>query len=100
MKQTWFGDANLDGEFNSSDFVAVFEAGEFEDSIANNSTWETGDWNFDGEFNSSDFVTAFQDGGYEKGPLQVANVPEPTAIMTLLGAAIGLLILLRQSSAM
>ncbi|MCA9196528.1 MAG: hypothetical protein KDA87_03280 [Planctomycetales bacterium] len=67
VKQTYFGDANLDGEFNSSDLVAVFKAGEFEDAIANNSTWSEGDWNGDGEFDSSDFVWLFEI-GYELGP--------------------------------
>ena len=27
IKHTWFGDANLNGEFNSADFVQVFQAG-------------------------------------------------------------------------
>ena len=30
LKHTWFGDANLDGEFNSSDMVQVFVAGKYE----------------------------------------------------------------------
>ncbi|MEZ6116336.1 MAG: hypothetical protein R3C28_07155 [Pirellulaceae bacterium] len=42
---TYFGDANLDGEFNSSDLVAIFEVGEYEDTILNNSGWADGDWN-------------------------------------------------------
>jgi hypothetical protein len=61
---TSFGDANLDGTFNSRDLVLVFQAGQYEDSIAGNSTWITGDWNCDGEFNSSDLVLAFQSGVY------------------------------------
>ncbi|MCA9216345.1 MAG: dockerin type I repeat-containing protein, partial [Planctomycetales bacterium] len=40
-----FGDSNLDGQFNSSDLVTVFAAGEYEDGIARNSTWAEGDWN-------------------------------------------------------
>ncbi|MCA9212539.1 MAG: VCBS repeat-containing protein [Planctomycetales bacterium] len=58
------GDVNNDGVFNSSDFVAVFIAGEYEDDVAGNSTFETGDWNGDGDFDSSDFVAAFQAGTY------------------------------------
>ena len=61
---TSLGDANLDGRFNSTDFVLVFQAGQYEDSIPGNSTWATGDWNCDGEFSSSDFVTAFRSGAY------------------------------------
>ena len=59
------GDANGDGLFNSSDMVAVFQAGEYEDDVANNSTYEEGDWNGDGEFDSQDMVLAFQAGYYE-----------------------------------
>ena len=77
---TWIGDSNLDGEFNSSDFVVVFSAGEYEDGVAGNSKWATGDWNGDKEFDTSDFVTAFSDGGYEKGPRTPAAVPEPIGI--------------------
>ncbi len=68
IKKTYFGDANLDGEFNSRDFVLVFSAGEYEDRVPGNSTWEEGDWNGDGEFSSSDFVTAWQSAGYDAGP--------------------------------
>jgi hypothetical protein len=85
---SYFGDANLDGEFTSGDLVAVFSAGQYEDSIPGNSTWSTGDWNADGEFNTSDLVTAFQDGGYEQGPrATVAAVPEPNSLFAwILGA--------------
>jgi hypothetical protein len=79
LKKTYFGDSNLDGEFNSNDFVVVFQTGEYEDDTAGNSTWATGDWNGDGDFTSRDFVAAFQDGGYEKGPLAAQAVPEPPA---------------------
>jgi hypothetical protein len=82
LRQTWFGDANLDGEFNSSDLVTVFAAGEYEDAFAGNSTWEEGDWNADGDFTSGDLIVAFQDGGYELGPRQpIAAVPEPSGVL-------------------
>ncbi len=78
IKKTWVGDANLNGTFDSADFVAVFQVGEYEDTAAENSGWAEGDWNGDAEFNSSDFVAAFQDGGFEAGPRPaVAAVPEP-----------------------
>jgi hypothetical protein len=77
LKGTWFGDANLDGEFSSADFIAVFQAGKFESD--ENANWSQGDWNGDGVFSSTDFVTAFQDGGYEQGPRTgIAAVPEPS----------------------
>ncbi|MCA9215195.1 MAG: hypothetical protein KDB27_19140 [Planctomycetales bacterium] len=78
LKNTWFGDSNLDGEFNSGDFVAVFTAGEFEDAVDGNSTWATGDWNGDGDFTTTDFVIAFSDAGFEVGMRTAAQaVPEP-----------------------
>ena len=58
------GDANRDGLFNSSDLVQVFQRGEYEDQIANNSIWEDGDWNGDGNFTTADLVFAFQSGTY------------------------------------
>jgi MYXO-CTERM domain-containing protein len=80
LRKTYFGDANLDGLFDSGDFVTVFQAGQYEDAKTGNSSWATGDWNGDADFDSGDFVTAFQAGGYEQGPrAAVQAVPEPTA---------------------
>jgi hypothetical protein len=67
------GDANRDGRFNSTDLVQVFQAGEYEDGIAGNSTWEEGDWNGDKEFDSSDLVAAFEQGLYDHHSRIVAS---------------------------
>ena len=64
---TSYGDANLDGAFDSSDLVTAFQAGEYEDGVAGNSTWAEGDWNCDGEFTTTDLVLGFQTGDYENG---------------------------------
>jgi hypothetical protein len=72
---TSYGDANLDGMFGTGDLVSVFQAGEFENGVASDSTWSTGDWNGDREFDSSDLVSAFASGRYEQ--TIVAAVPEP-----------------------
>ena len=61
---TTFGDANLDGVFDSEDFVHIFIIGEYQDAIPSNSGWPDGDWNCDQEFTSEDIVLAFQFGGY------------------------------------
>ncbi len=61
---TRFGDANLDGQFDSNDIVYIFQRGEYEDELPGNSGWSDGDWNGDGEFDSNDFVMAWQYGGY------------------------------------
>ena len=76
LKHTWYGDADLNGEFNSNDFVRAFQTGKYE--TTESAGWSEGDWNGDGIFDSADFVTAFQDGGYEQGPRpDAAVVPEP-----------------------
>ncbi|MCA9167641.1 MAG: PEP-CTERM sorting domain-containing protein [Planctomycetales bacterium] len=92
LMNTYVGDANLDGVFDSSDFVTVFSAGEYEDAIEDNSGWAEGDWNGDKDFDSSDFVAAFSGGGYEAGPrAAVSAVPEPSTIVLLLVGCCGLL---------
>lgn len=88
---TFFGDANLDGEFNRSDLVVAFELSEYEDAVPFNSLWETGDWNGDGDFDSGDLVLAFQDGGYEQGPrTAMHSVPETSCFGWLTAMALAL----------
>jgi hypothetical protein len=97
IKHTWFGDADLDGQFTTADLVRVFQSNEYEDGKLNNSTWADGDWNGDGEFASSDFVVAFQDGGYERDirPKWGVAVPGPSCRMLLSIASATLLIVTR-----
>ena len=59
------GDANGDGIFTSSDLVQAFQSGQYEDSIAKNSTWSHGDWNGDRESTTDDILLAFQLTPYE-----------------------------------
>lgn len=47
LRRTYIGDSNLDGQFTSSDFVLVFQRGEYEDAVVGNSTWADGDWTGD-----------------------------------------------------
>lgn len=91
LRNTWIGDSNIDGEFNSGDFVKVFTAGKFEKDV--DATWGEGDWNGDGRFNSSDFVAAFTDGGFEQGTRSPAAnvVPEPSSLLLIQLALIGIL---------
>ena len=85
LKNTWVGDANLDGEFDSGDFVDVFAAGKYETGEL--ALWSEGDWNADERFDSGDFVVAFQGGGYEMGARPAAAaVPEPSSwLLAILG---------------
>ena len=94
--QVWRGDSNLDGEFNSSDLVDVFKAGEYDDALRDNSGWADGDWDGDGDFLSGDLVVAFQEGGYEQGPReQLVTVPEPAGILLIFPVTVGLLLVPR-----
>ena len=61
---TTFGDSNLDGRFDSTDFVIAFQGSQFEQATDIRVGWQLGDWNGDGQFNSTDFVVAFQTGLY------------------------------------
>ncbi|MCA9148646.1 MAG: hypothetical protein KDA92_05085 [Planctomycetales bacterium] len=91
------GDANGDGQFNTTDLVVALQAGEYEDGVFRNSTWTEGDWNGDDEFTSSDLVAALQTGKFETGPtFATPTVPEPHALSLLTAALTGLLLLHRR----
>ena len=97
LKNTWIGDANLNGEFNSSDMVQVFVRGKYEKD--ENASWGDGDWNGDVAFGSGDMVAAFVAGGYEQGlrpAAAVSAVPEPGSIVLALLGAVGLVGLARR----
>ena len=85
IKGTWFGDANLDGEFSNLDLIEVLQAGTYTQDV--HAGWAEGDWTGDGRFDRSDILLALQDGGYGQGSLAaVRAVPEPScAVLLLLG---------------
>ena len=95
LAHTYFGDSNLDGQFNSNDLVTVFQSAHYEDGISENASWLTGDWNGDREFDTSDLVLAFQSNAYEQGARSRAGsagpvvVPEPTLSVWLLLLFVG-----------
>lgn len=60
-----YGDVNLDGRFNTSDLIAIFQIGKFENSSLGRASWVSGDWNGDERFSTNDLILAFQAGGYE-----------------------------------
>ncbi len=80
LKGTWIGDADVNGVFDSNDFVDVFVIGKYE--TGRPAVWHEGDWNGDGFFSTDDFVEAFVDGGYELGPtntVRAASAPNQVA---------------------
>jgi hypothetical protein len=83
LKSTWFGDADLDGEFDSADLIRAFVAGKYE--TGEKAGWAEGDWNGNGTFDSSDMVAAFVDGGYEQGlRTDAVAMPEPGGWLLLI----------------
>ena len=84
---TYLGDSNLDGRFDSQDLVGVFEHGVYEDGLPGNAVWATGDWDGDLDFTSEDMVAVFIAGGYgaklRPAWRGVAAVPEPSSLTLL-----------------
>ena len=70
------GDANGDGNFDSSDLVLVSQAGKYEDTVPNNASFDEGDWNGDGDFDSADLILALSVGHYQP---DAASVPADIA---------------------
>ncbi len=64
---SYYGDANLDGHFNSQDLTWSSKRASMKIWSKTIPGWAEGDWNADAEFTSSDLVVAFQDGGLRKG---------------------------------
>lgn len=87
LRHTYFGDANIDGEFGTKDLIQMFQAAKYETGLA--ATWSDGDFNGDGLADSGDLVVAFIQGGYEQGPRWVdppaaQTVPEPASVALFL----------------
>jgi hypothetical protein len=88
LYRAYAGDASGDGAFDSADLIQVFQFGQYEDAIEENSNWLRGDWNGDADFDSGDLIAAFQTGRFEqpaaaRGTQLLAGtpraVPEPVA---------------------
>ena len=67
------GDSNHDGRFDSADLSAALQAGEYEDGVAKNSTFEEGDWDGDGDFTTLDIIYVFQSGFYQEAAAAIPN---------------------------
>jgi hypothetical protein len=77
-QEAWPGDADLNGQFDPIDIVAVSQANKYlKDEIA---TWADGDWNDDFRFDQLDLVAALSAGTYLTGSyLAVAPGGHPGA---------------------
>lgn len=85
------GDATGDRRFDSADLVAVFQIGQYEDDLVENSDWTSGDWNGDQEFSTSDLVWAFQNSLYQIDGGTALPVPEPASDVSRCWACLFLL---------
>ena len=90
------GDSNLDGLFDSSDLVRVFQINAYDDPDFEDVTWESGDWNGDDRVDSSDLIAAFRIGHYRHDAELPRAVPEPRAISVWL-ALVAMCGILRRS---
>ena len=96
LRDTYYGDADLDGEFTTTDFVEVFVAGKYESG--EDAGWAEGDWDGEGTFGTADFVIAFVDGGYEQNAARpIQTVPEPNSCLLLLLGTLALVARHRRS---
>jgi len=59
------GDVNNDGRFDTDDLLLLLAAGEFNDGIDGNSTFEEGDFNGDGDFDVDDLLVLLQSGNWQ-----------------------------------
>jgi hypothetical protein len=84
VKYAYYGDANLDGTVDSSDFSAL--AAKFNDAAG---VWAVGDFNYDGKINALDFNALASNYGQTlpSGAALAALVPEPSSMLALLGLA-------------
>ena len=63
---TWFGDANLDKQFDQRDLISLFASGLYTTGLP--ATWATGDWYVDGVCDEADLIQALLEGSYLMGP--------------------------------
>jgi hypothetical protein len=102
VKYTYYGDANLDGKIDGSDYSRIDNASASSGSLTG---WFNGDFNYDGVINGSDYTlidNAFNTQGTQlsaeiatptsqlSGPAETA-VPEPAAIGLLIAGTMRLL---------
>jgi hypothetical protein len=97
IKYTYYGDANLDGQVDGSDYSKIDNG-----SLQHLSGWSNGDFNYDGVVNGSDYTLIDNAFNTQGSPIAAASaqsaaqiagssVPEPGSLSILFAAAAGLL---------
>jgi hypothetical protein len=85
VRETYFGDANLDGTVNAMDFNALATKFGVTNTIsAVPAVWTNGDFNYDGTVNTDDFTLLAQDFGmtYPSSSQGLSSVvPEPSLLI-------------------
>ena len=74
------GDADLDGNVNVNDFLALSR------NFGNDGTWSQGDFDCDGTVTTRDFLQLSRNFGQSGAPA-AASVPEPDSTTLLIGCA-------------
>jgi autotransporter-associated beta strand protein len=97
VKYTYYGDANLDGVVDATDY-SLIDAGFF-NGVPVGNNWLYGDFNGDGVVDATDY--SLIDAGYfnQAGTLAVSNsiqaVPEPSTFAMLIMGAVGVIGIVR-----
>ncbi len=101
IKYTYYGDANLDGRIDGSDYSKIDASCVSERSGSAVTGWFNGDFNYDGVVNGSDYalidnafnmqgsqLTALPSAAYPTNQIAAASVPEPGRLVLLAGSLI------------
>jgi hypothetical protein len=88
LKQTFFGDADLDGQVNAADLNNLALSWQASDATS----WAQGDFDGDGNVNATDLNSLALN--WRKGTAEAAAVPEPSATTLLL--IVGILTITRR----
>jgi hypothetical protein len=96
IKYTYFGDANLDGKVDASDYSRIDNG-----FVSQLTGWFNGDFNYDGIINGSDYTLIDNAFNRQVGSLAAAAspvalitteaaspVPEPTGLLVLMGLSL------------
>jgi uncharacterized repeat protein (TIGR03803 family) len=76
VKYTYYGDANLDGKVDGTDYSRIDNG-----YLTQSTGWFNGDFNYDGVINGSDY-TLIDNAFNTQGSQLAAEVAEPTAVVT------------------